>query len=140
MTPNPATMTVEECMDFVAMIRGWSKATRPVVTHKGDDIRWYYPSEGVVWFRGVDENRSVDEASYYHPLSPTLDAAAAAMPEGWRWYRLPGHWAAHPVDGWHNLDDCDKMTRRIKDTNEPTRNLFQLVVACMMAEVEVGDE
>lgn len=86
---------MDECRDWLAIKGGWSKATRPVVTHEGDDIRWYYPSEGDVWFKGVDMNRAVDEASYHHPINYTLDRASAAMPDGWRACCTLQTWIAH---------------------------------------------
>jgi hypothetical protein len=78
MTPNPATMTVQECMDFVALqnpiymvTRGGAKGPR------GEPVDlWLERLNAVDWF--VIEG---EEGWPKHPLQPTLDAAAAAMPE-----------------------------------------------------------
>jgi len=58
--------SVDECRDWLAADEGWKR--------KGD--RWKHP----VWHKlGSGQKR--------HHIPATLDAAAAAMPEGWWWLK-----------------------------------------------------
>lgn len=62
---DPNTMTLDECRDEAATLMGW----------KPDQGGWDAP-------KGARDHR---ESEYDHPCPPTIDAAIAAMPEGWDW-------------------------------------------------------
>ena len=74
MTFNPHTATLDELRDWLAREDGW-------VYLKNDPI-W-----GDVWERRVVNalGDSVHSLTTDHPYPPTIDGAAAALPEGCRW-------------------------------------------------------
>jgi hypothetical protein len=90
-------LTVDQCRDKLAEMEGWKKK------HE----RWYHP----VWHKlGSGQKR--------HPIPATLDAAAAAMPEGWWWERDKRRkvWRIGPVgtDAWQKCleDTGDEIADR----------------------------
>ncbi len=117
MTPNPATMTVQEAMDFAAVAKGYHFS----MDREIGPIGWVDP-DGVL--------------CEDHPFRPTLDSAAAAMPERWC-FSLERYETGYTISA-HSWD----MTKTVPTFEADTELLarWRLVVACMMAEKEVGDE
>jgi hypothetical protein len=77
--------TTTECRDKLAEMEGWKKKHG----------RWYHP----VWHKlGSGQKR--------HPIPATLDAAAAAMPEGWGWELSYNNW-------WTDLSDKHEHVNRL---------------------------
>ena len=61
-------MTTDETRDELARMDGWTK----------QHIGWW-TTDGL-------------KSSFDHPHHPTLDGAAAALPEGWMWLRRDFEW------------------------------------------------
>jgi len=133
---KPETMTLDECRDWVALqsqnyrvTRGGAKGPRdePVdlLEEKLNEVDWFVVQGEEGWPE--------------HPIKPTLDAAAAAMPEGWE-YEIHNRnvggvvscRAIGPLGHW------DKASKASGDTELLAR--WRLVVACMMAEKESPNE
>ena len=76
--------------------------------------RWYHP----VWHKlGSGQKR--------HPHPPTLDGAAAAMPEGWWFTCEADYWIAHsPVSDMSFI-----LTIPILRTKDETRDRYALALA-----------
>lgn len=106
---NPNTMTVEQCRDWLAV----------------DIQHQTLASLG-------SKARSEDYYAEPDPIGATLDAAAAAMPEGWRFLRMEesetGAWNA-----WAG-DKFGRHAKSFADTELHCR--FRLAVACRMAMKE----
>jgi len=81
---NPDTMTISECCDALSEFAGYRHV------EYGDTL---YAEHGcrnphrLVWIN--DCNGICDD----HPIPPTLDSIAGALPEGWRWHRI--EWVNH---------------------------------------------
>lgn len=109
---EPNTMTLYEIRDWLAERKGW----------KLDVLgAWYMDLP--------DGNRRYS----MHPIPPTLDAAAAAMPEGWEWEmhnRNVGGAvtirAIPPTGYW------DRAIKASGDTELLAR--FRLAMLCILAE------
>ncbi len=132
MTPNPATMTVQECIAFAMNAKGW----RAIVGQGASK-----------WERGSTSDGTY-EIIWTHPFQPTLDSAASAMPSGWRLHAMV----------WSNADQSyTLMARKMRGDvllgrvqidaytddgfmGEPLKDellaRWRLVVACMLAEKE----
>ncbi len=112
MTPNPATMTVQECILFV---QGQRVLERNAKYTARTPVDRYYDDPD--------------------PIEPTLDSAATAMPNGWMMHSLrQGVLRRWQTEAWKD----GEIVAATADTELLAR--WRLVVACMMAEKEVGDE
>lgn len=67
MTTDPDTMTLDQCRDELARLMGWS--LQQVDGYTIEQWRW----------------TKDDVRDPWHPVGTTLEAIAAAMPEGWGW-------------------------------------------------------
>jgi hypothetical protein len=127
---KPETMSVDECRDWVALHKGWNRVD-PAERCSMDE-----------WWRPTNSGTPGSRTWCIHPCPATLDVAAAAMPEGWRWFkRMVGNQTE-----WFAMFSPYTTGRRVQnvwiiDTDEGELVArWRLVVACMMAEKEVGDE
>lgn len=125
MTNDHNTMTLDECRDWLAenspakygvanYRRAWNGCWERVNTRTGSVEYQYHPEWGLGNF-----------------VPATLDAAAAALPEGWGWTQgfrstVGREWIAqdangrnHQIVGWTGDEKLDR---------------FRLAVACHMAE------
>jgi hypothetical protein len=127
---NPNTMTCDECRDELARRKGWTWDASFV---------WHGTGRGAWVKRGTptDDTQTI-EWTIVHPYPPTLDGAAAAMPEGRSVrvnqeprHKLTPHWLVNAVDihedggrGYVMIDAEaeDELTAR-----------YRLAVACRMA-------
>lgn len=117
MKPDFDKMTLDELRDWVAREDGWNI---------------YTASNGIdVWERGGFAPELYEhqyEQAPSHPYPNTLDAADAAMPEGWVWRRSDGSWR-----GWRTMWETNEET---PDTGNKVRDLFCLACKCRWAERE----
>ena len=112
-------MTLDECRDFIARDEGWEFNTRVFGC-------WSSAEYGV-------------KSQENHPVPETLDAAAAALPEGWSLVvthdpeMFDGKWVA--AAKYHS----DRATTQAVD-NCDTEILarFRLAVACRQSQGEAG--
>ena len=115
------TATLDELRDWLAGEDGWKHVLRH--THAS--------GLGQMWWQ-----RDNGDESFDHPHPPTLDGAAAALPEGWDWSRLLGFrewYAAQPdangrITGWGVT---------IPDTGNEIAARYRLAVLCRLAEKAV---
>ncbi len=122
---NPNLMSLDECRDWLARDDGWTNNTR------SDYNSWEHTDgRSIGAFAGPGDEDD-------HPYQATLDAAAAAMPEGWDWQRgdfdgYPDHWRAwHPKrSGFIYVPDTSPSGYSLKSE---TVDRFRLAVACRMA-------
>jgi hypothetical protein len=71
-------MTLTELRDWHARRAGW--------TYAGYSQKWEVVGEG-----------GIDKVRYEHPFPPTIDAAAGALPDGWKLFALE---EVGPISGW----------------------------------------
>jgi hypothetical protein len=102
---NPHTATLDELRDWFADHDGFPRNTLADVMKDGI---------------GKYED---------HPIPATLDAAAAAMPEGWDWTRHDNEW-----NGYFHNDPSTRVT--VYDTDDETLDRFRLAAACILADEE----
>ena len=101
MTFDPNTATLDELRNWLAEDDGWQ-------LH--EDGLWYIPGE----FPAKD-----------HPYPPTLDGAAKALPEGWKWSRDYGEcWRA-----WVGLEPYVE----VPDTKSEIADRYRLAVMTRLA-------
>jgi hypothetical protein len=116
-----AKMTTQERRDWLARDEGWTCDTSDPC------LAWTHPT---------DENGTGGHywvGSWYgeHPIPDTLDAAAKALPDGWRWTKSWG-WSkglccltySAYVDGYHVV---------VADTGDEKHDRFGLAIAARMA-------
>ena len=121
---NPHTATLDELRDWLATEDGWS-------------LRKY--GRGQMWYpKGWPDCHELLHNE--HPISPTLDGAASAMPEGWWWQRDLGtepnpqglllKWVACQIgsDRWKIVET--------RDTGDEITDRYRLAALCVMAEKE----
>ena len=65
-------MTIDECCDFIAECKGWKRSA--------SGVSWRWPER-----YGMRMQRPK------HPVPPTLDSIAGALPEGWMWVSVRWH-------------------------------------------------
>lgn len=104
MTFNPHTATNEELRDWLARDMGWT-------FRSACGNHWWEQSEG-------------DPGTENHPIPNTLDAAAAAMPEGWDWWKSSSEYLAQAAG-------TDFV--RVRSTGDEITDRFRLAVLCHMA-------
>ena len=116
---NPNTMTLDECRDWLAVATGyWLEACDcDTCTIVGNGMLQCWRKAG-------------DSIRYHeHPIPPTLDAAASAMPEGWDWRRVGGEYL-----GGNKVNGGGIVTRAsVTDTDDEKLDRARLAVACRMA-------
>jgi hypothetical protein len=148
MTPNPATMTVQEAIEFAATHAGWTKQTRDVrgslhnTSQERDAIEAAWMSQhgfhctestgGICTYWTHPTERSV-MGSKPPWFQPTLDSAAAAMPSHCKLDTIrlntPSGCTCSAVDV-----DREDVFYATGETELLAR--WRLVVACMLAEKE----
>lgn len=126
MTPNPATMTVQEAMDFAAVAKGYTKCKKYGGWHGGPN----FPSDSCESGCVVGMTTRTD-----HPFQPTLDSAASAMPSGWK-IHMESHVGSlgYLITAWKIGNEQKVWGQATADTELLAR--WRLVVACMLAEKE----
>lgn len=113
MKPDFDKMTLDELRDWVAR-----------------EVHMYDASRGVYVLPTAE--RGVVEAIYSnHPVPATLDAASAAMPEGWTWQRNDLYWF-----GFWPINPFGKPGVSTSDTGNEIRDRFCLACKCRWAEKE----
>jgi hypothetical protein len=115
---NPNTMTLDELRDWCAVDAGWRKHTL-----------YWHPFN----VPGMEAARNV---CYLHPFPKTLDGAARALPEGWKWEKR-----THLKVGaeWNQLwwAECGSIdVGPFRDTGDEILDRYRLAVACRKAEHE----
>jgi hypothetical protein len=116
--PDPNTMTLDEIRDWLTQKAGW--------THRKAQDLWFAKDDPI----GMFTCRS-------HPIPPTLDAAAAAMPEGWTWLR---EYRPHPADNERGCVVCwvafhDVLGEVVMpDTGNEITARYRLAMICILAE------
>ena len=108
-------MTTDETRDELARMDGWTRicGVPGMLKEDGDfHLKW----------------KLRHHEQWDHPMPPTLDAANAAVPEGWTWSRTRYSWF-----GEH--DDRVEMIQ-IPDTGNPMDDLYALALACRRAMEE----
>ncbi len=151
MTQNPATMTVQEAIEFAATNAGWTKQTRDVrrsihnVDKEGDALEEAWMEEhgfhciestgGICTYWTHPTERSV-MGSKPPWFQPNLDSAAASMPSGLH-IQLTQH-----SDGWYAVVRWPHKFSGISIEQADTELLarWRLVVACMLAEKGASHE
>lgn len=111
---NHETMTLEELRGELAATRGWTRTRDGFWVHPNDDDK-----EAMSQRSGVLPRNN-------HPVPPTLDSIAAAMPEGWTIVvvQTPGEWQASSLNGCLCRADTEILARA------------RLAVACRRASKE----
>lgn len=71
---TPDTATNQECRDYIAECRGWSKKV-----YGPPEYRTPFPI--TQWEKDGDVHCN-------HPIDDTIDAAYAALPPGWMWVNI----------------------------------------------------
>ena len=112
-------MTHDETRDELARMDEWTR-----IHEDTDTGRWR-------WKKTL-RTGSVDKRED-HPHPPTLDAANAAVPEGWTWlrvYKLPAElvWQAWRMAPYADVE--------VRDTGNPMADLYALALACRRAMEE----
>jgi len=129
---SPNTMSLKDCQGWLAAQDGWF-SPEAVPEFVPDHQRAFAVGR---WTREIGSEGL--EFTSFHPYPPTLDAAAAAMPEGWYFMLgmgLPKDLGGSGVGFW-----CDAFKPREDNTNirvaADTEILarFRLAVACRLAE------
>lgn len=125
------TATLDELRDWLAGDDGWNY--EPLVVNDDGAVAggwWRWVALSTLKARSWCKNPR-------HPHPPTLDGAAAALPEGWAWWRLLGFrewYAAQPdangrITGWGVT---------IPDTGDEIADRYRLAVLCRLAEKAVA--
>lgn len=123
--PDPNTMTIDECRDWLIKRAGWAKIT------DGNSGRWFWHIPGVP-----------TALDYYEsPIPETLDAAAEAMPDGWS-IKVVSHRGNTQATAWPSrLDKLPAVvtfsydqTVKFIEANSEILARFRLAVACCMAD------
>jgi hypothetical protein len=117
MPSDPNTMTLDEIRDWLAERKGWKQVLTDPDGMK--IIQW--SKDGIV--HGI-----------FSPIPPTLDAAAAALPEGWNFnieYKeaRKDKWLCY---FWRPMGAFPALTRIVADTELLAR--FRLAMLCILAE------
>lgn len=118
------TMTLCECRDFIARYNGYRFGKHHRVSYEC----WIEP----------DGHPYVDmDGHMLHPIEATLDAAAAAMPEGWHFSSMiyrKGHPEGPQAEWWCESDDYKgaETVSATADTELLAR--FRLAVSCRQAQ------
>lgn len=80
-------MSLDEIRDELARMDGWKAPGEPLPT--GPGTSWPQDKPGTLvldcWTKMTADGRRVDKTRQSHDVEPTLDGAAAALPEGWLW-------------------------------------------------------
>ena len=99
---SPDKMTLQECCDALAEFAGFTR---------------HEPAGGGEYWWTHESSR---DPIYGHPIHPTLDSIAGALPEGWMWDRIfrqnNGVWRAwctphHMVEGEEGFGDTELLAR-----------------------------
>lgn len=109
-------MTLGECRDEIALLQGWR--FDPTAISHIDSITM---SDVLgVWSRGDTILANPNN----HPIEPTLDDAAAAMPKGWTVtiVQTPFIWQVSTPAGLYSKADTELLAR------------MRLAVACLRAD------
>lgn len=125
---NPNEMTLDQCRDWLAEDDGWRTETRSVAHVDVCNHQNSFRADVQFWFRRKD-----DPGTRLHPFPPTIDAIAAAMPEGWK-IEVESHvgklgWIA---SGW--LIGMEDMMWESLHADTELLARARLAVACRMAE------
>lgn len=127
------TATLDELRDWLAGDDGWEKFTDHDY-HGGNKVdiaawRKHQPQLAIINFG------SPWRVLWVHPHPPTLDGAAAALPEGWDWSRANGVW-----HGWHEActKACGCVEPSTEDTGDEIADRYRLAVLCRLAEKAVS--
>ena len=108
---DPNTASLNELRDWLAERKGWK-----YIPHFGQ--------AGPVWEHAETHRLAM------HPFPATLDAAAAAMPEGWRTYYIG--FAIETVEANAMHIESGGMVRNTSATEILAR--FRLAALCILAE------
>lgn len=115
------TATVDELRDWLAVDDGWNRwqvaTTVDGVTTLGRDT-WHAPNQ--------EGKNTIVFGPHPHPA--TRDGAAAAMPDGWDWWKVTAEWAAQASHA---------PMIRTPDTGDEIADRYRLAVLCRLAEREV---
>lgn len=117
------TATLDELRDWLAGEDGWQHEP-PVVNDDGAVAGgwWKWVSLSTLKARTWCINPP-------HPHPPTLDGAAAALPEGWDWWKVTAEWAAQAAH---------TPMIRIPDSGDEIADRYRLAVLCCLAEKAVA--
>lgn len=121
MTTDPRTMTTEQLRDWLARDGGWTITSVPLLHRDGTYEVWVSPA-GEVGHINIGNPQAC-------PTPDTLDAAAAAMPEGWWWEKCYGMYAAVPNGG---VLKCHGIMA--DDTGDEKHDRFLLAVLARIAQ------
>lgn len=107
---NVNEMTLDEVRDFLMWRDGWSHVLRHRHASGADQWCW---------------ERDNGDETFDHPHPATLDGAAAALPEGWTWWKVTAEWAAQAAHS---------PMIYIPDTGDEIADRYRLALACRLAE------
>lgn len=126
---NIREMTTCQLRDWLAERDGWNPPGTPCPATYGaiaDAMNSMYTRDR--WWRKLATGTLVAERAHPHPS--TLDGAAAAMPEGVRWYR--DHPAVGRFGNW-GATRGDKLIACVPDTGDEKHDRFLLAALCREA-------
>jgi hypothetical protein len=109
-------MNLLQCRDFIANANGWTFETH----HK-------YRTPFPVWTHATEPMRN----EHHHPIGHDLDAAAAAMPEGWPEISI---WKDGEGMPWCAKAKDDMGVFEIERADTELLARFRLAVACRQAQ------
>jgi len=134
---NPNTASLEELRDWLAERRGWKLVTSGTffgTNSDGSKFPWRPTPDWPLWHLDKKELREGSN----HPIPATLDAAAAAMPDGWTWERAIEleadcelFWLGYPKNITRR---CPERLVRLLDTGDEIRDRYAMAVACIQAQ------
>lgn len=125
------TMTLDEIRDWLAERKGWTRTTITMTDGQPIPI-------GSEWHKPTNSGSPGSLTWCIHPIPATLDAAAAAMPEGWRIriYSPPSDAKPWWIEAdWHDKENPIRVTYSVNahgDTEILAR--FRLAMICILAE------
>lgn len=112
--------TLDALRDWFAERAGYVKQQVPNYTGFG-------PPCSYAWFKNGEPDANYWNNYRPHPIPATLDAAASAMPEGWRWTCCSQLWHAIPHEGKPHKHIT------VPRTGDEIRDRFALAKACRLA-------
>lgn len=114
---NVNEMTLDEVRDALAGADGWNTYNEGVPDDGARHVSW--------WRYTLDAVHGGRTWCKSHPHPATLDGAAAALPEGWTWWKVTAEWAAQAAHS---------PMIYIPDTGDEIADRYRLALACRLAE------
>ncbi len=116
---NPNDMTAQQAADWCAKDDEWNYEPAQVDGLGATAHYW--------WRYTIHAAHGGRTYASVHPHPPTLDGAAAALPEGWAWWKDATDWIAQAPHSEFVY---------VRDTGDETADRYRLAVLCRLAAKE----